>query len=278
MKELYNQKHIQEFYDKYAELETQRWDRSIVEQCKLHVHQHYVNQYITSRDKVLELGSGTGIFTEQMATITNQLTVTDLSPRQLELNRERAKEKNYAESIQEWSIQDICDLSDYQDESFDKVTCYGGPLSYVFERKAEALAEIFRVLRPNGIALMSVMNRWGTVDQYLEDIVLEITKEENEKILESGNLHPSSHAPSDHHCHMFTKEELVNDLENTGFDLLVLSASNCLSSKRAESLDLLKSDNAKWQYFLDLELRACKSSGMEESGTHIISVVQRPKR
>ncbi len=73
---------------------------------------------------------------------------------------------------------------------------------------------------------------------------------------------------------MFTKDEFVADLECAGFELLVLSASNCLSAKRAESLDKLKLDQTKWEYFLNLELRACQSSGMEESGTHMIAVIR----
>jgi len=273
---LYNQKHIQDFYNTYGEKETERWNKSIVEQVKLLVHQHYLNQYIAKDDVILELGAGTGIFTKELAKRSANLIVTDLSPVQLKLNKEKAISENYAHQIKDWAIRDICDLSEYEDERFDKVVCYGGPLSYVFERKLEALAEIKRVLKPGGIALLSVMNLLGTIRERLDRIILPLSISENEKVMQTGNLHPSSYAPSDHYCHIFRSEELRLDIKKVGFKLVVISASNCISTLREDELLVLKEQHPeKWAYFLDLEIRACKSPGMVESGTHIITILQK---
>jgi len=120
-----------------------------------------------------------------------------------------------------------------------------------------------------------VMNLWGTVNEYLIKGVLSIDNLDNEKIMETGNLHPSSFTASNHHCHMFTGEELKNDLLQVGFKLLTLSASNCLSVSRQKEVEDIKKLPEKWEYFLDLELRACQSPGMIESGTHLIAIVQK---
>ena len=272
---LYDQKHIQDFYNTYGEAETQRWNRSLVEQVKLRVHQHYLHQYIHSGDTILELGAGTGVFTQELVKYTDNLIVTDLSPAQLELNKKRATEQNYTNRVKVWTITDICDLSAYADNSFDKIVCYGGPLSYVFEQKTVALNEMKRVLKPNGILLLGVMNLWGSIKESLNKIVLPFTKEDNEKVIATGNLHPSAFTPSDHHCHMFTSEELKSDIQQAGFKLLALSASSCLSILRFNELAEIIKDKEKWDYFMDLEIRACRSSGMVESGTHMIAVVQK---
>lgn len=272
---LYNQQHIQKFYNEYADLETQRWDKSLVEQVKLFVHQHYLKTYIQTGDHVLELGAGTGIFTEQLAGYTDKLVVTDLSPVQLQLNQERAKREDYTNRIQAFQIVDICDLSAFEDNSFDKIVCYGGPLSYVFNQKEVALKEMRRVLKPSGLAFLGVMNLWGTLHEYLHKIVLAIEPVDNEKIIKTGNLHPSSFTSSDHHCHLFTADELKQVVQDTGFEMVVLSASNCLSALRQDELGNLQKDEKKWTYFLDLEIRACQSSGMVESGTHLIAVIQK---
>ncbi|WP_170110700.1 class I SAM-dependent methyltransferase [Flavilitoribacter nigricans] len=272
--DLYDQQHIRDFYNRYGEQETRRWEKSIVEKVKLHVHRHYLDRHIRSEDRVLELGAGTGIFTRLLAERVKALTVTDLSPVQLDLNRRETEEAGLGASVDSWAVRDICDLRAYPDASFDRVVCYGGPLSYVFDQKQRALSEMRRVLRPGGKALLSVMNLWGTIRESLEKIILPISPEDNEKILASGNLHPTAFAPSDHHCHMFRLAEFRADLETAGFTILELSASNCLSTLRAQELEALQKDTERWAYFLDLEIRACASPGILESGTHLIAVVR----
>lgn len=272
---LYDQAHIRNFYNNYAALETARWDKSIIEQVKLHVHQYFLHQHLKEEEAILELGAGSGVFTELLAQKTGDLTVTDLSPVQLKLNKEKAIKDGYAQKIKSWALADICDLSEFQSNSFDKVICYGGPLSYVFDQKIIALKEIKRVLKPNGIAFIGVMNLWGTVNEYLNKIILPVPKSDNEKVMQTGNLHPSAFTASDHHCHMFTAEELKNDLQQVEFELIILSASNCLSASRQKEVEDIKNSAEKWEYFLDLELRACQSTGMVESGTHLIAIVRK---
>ncbi|MEL6925546.1 MAG: class I SAM-dependent methyltransferase [Bacteroidota bacterium] len=272
---IYDQQHIRQFYDDYAEQETLRWNKSIVEQVKYHVHLHYLDRYIQTDEVVLELGAGTGMFTRELAKRSANNTITDLSPVQLSLNQQRATTEAYEDRIRAWAHADICDLSAFDENQFDKVLCYGGPLSYVFEQKRVALRQIKRVLKPGGIALFSVMNLWGTVHEYLMKGIMPYSVEDNEKVIQSGNLHPSSFTASDHHCHMFTSDEIKKDVAEVGFKLLDLSASNCLSANRADDLEQIRKDAEKWDYFLSLELRACCSPGMIESGTHIIFVVQK---
>ena len=103
------------------------------------------------------------------------------------------------------------------------------------------------------------------------------SKEDNEKVLQTGNLHPSSFTPSDHHCHMFTASELKNDVQEAGFKLLELSASNSIATARVDDLQEIMEEPEKWNYLIELEIRACKSSGMVESGTHLIAVLENPE-
>lgn len=272
---IYDQKHIQNFYNAYGEQETLRWEKSLIEKVKYHMHLHFLHQNVNTNDAILELGAGTGVFTRELVKYSSDIIVTDLSQVQLSLNKERAVQENYADKIKAWNLTDICNLEAFTDNSFDKVVCYGGPLSYVFEHKRTALQEIKRVLKPNGIALLSVMNLWGSTHEYLNKIILPFPRKEIEKVIRTGNLHPSAFTDSDHHCHMFTSEEIRADVKEVGFELLAISASNCLSASRAKDLEEIIQDEEKWKFFLDLEVRACQSAGMVESGTHIIFVVKK---
>jgi len=171
-------------------------------------------------------------------------------------------------------VLDMCDMSRLGREGCDAVVCYGGPLSYVFENRDNALREIMRVLKPSGIAMLSVMSLWGTVREYLAG-VLDISSEENAEIIRTGDLHPDTYKDCRHRCHLFTAQELRRLLERNGFEIIRMSASNCLSSARDARLAEIQNDSVRWSRLLKMELRACAEPGCLDLGTHLISVVRK---
>ena len=128
------------FYDDYAERETTRFDDGRTSPVSHHVHAHYLRRFVRPGDRVLDVGAGPGRFTIELARIGARVTVADVSPVQLRLNREAVAAAGVTTSVEAWVEADVCDLSAFGDEAFDAVVCYGGPLSYVMERADEAAA------------------------------------------------------------------------------------------------------------------------------------------
>jgi hypothetical protein len=86
---------------------------------------------------------------------------------------------------------DICDLSRFDDGQFDSVVCYGGPLSYVFDKRTLAMNEMLRVVKPGGHILLSVMSLIGTIKHFLEHTVdwsIENGTSEWKQLLDTGDL------------------------------------------------------------------------------------------
>lgn len=272
---LYNADYIKSFYDEYGEQETFRWEKSLIQKVKFAIHEHYLHKYIQKEDLVLELGAGSGMFTNVLMKLTNHLIVSDISSVQLNLNKTYAEAQGYISQVKDWKLLDICDLSEFEPNSIDKIVCYGGPLSYVFDQNQLALKEIYRILKPGGICCLSVMNLWGTVREYLTKIMLETSPEENDKVLKTGNLHPSSFAPSAHYCHMFRWSELEQIFKDANFKILGASASNSISPLNEEELKSIYDQPKKWNYMIEMEIQSSCSPGMLESGTHLIAVIQK---
>jgi SAM-dependent methyltransferase len=157
------------------------------------------------------------------------------------------------------------------DESFDAIVCYGGPLSYVLERGADALQECVRVCREGGYILASVMSLWGAAHRYLQG-VLEVPPEANRKITDTGELIPENWDGVKHRCHMLRSAELRRMARRSGLAVVAMSASNCLSIGWENLLAEAKQDPQKWQEVLRMELEACKEEGCLDIGTHIILV------
>jgi SAM-dependent methyltransferase len=270
----YDPLHTSQYYDSYGLSEWERLVRSPLEEIKLHIHNHYLRAYVPAGSRVLEIGAGPGRFTQALHALGCRVLVTDLSEVQLTLNRQKAQELGFVEAVEGWQRLDVCEMGEIESESFDALVCYGGPISYVFERADRALQECARVLKPGGIWLSSAMSLWGTAHAYFGDVV-DIPPDLNREILRTGDLTPQTQLDSPHYCHMFRADEYRSLLERNGFQVLCMSASNALSTGWGEKLSQLRSDPAQWAYLLEMELEACAQSGYLDGGTHILAAARK---
>jgi SAM-dependent methyltransferase len=262
---------VKEYFDEYGEKEWGRLVKNPVDEVKLHVHCHYLREYIKPGERVLVIGPGPGRFTQILAELGARIVAIDISVVQLELNREYSQKLGYDGAIEKWIEADMCIMPQCTDESFDSVVCYGGPISYVFERRYDAIKEINRVLKPGGLVLLSVMTLWGCVHEYLQG-VLKVAPEENQRIIESGDLCPETYPESTHHCHLFRAGELREFMNDNGFEVLAMSASNCVSAVWGEKLQEYRDDPRRWSELLQMEVEACREDGCLDVGTHLIAV------
>jgi SAM-dependent methyltransferase len=170
---------------------------------------------------------------------------------------------------------DICDLSQFESNSFDCVVVYGGPFSYVLDRRDLALSECLRVLAPGGILLFSVMSLWGSIHGFL-DGVLATPVSVNRKIISTGDITPATYPErKSNFMHLFRVDELRVWLEKFPLKLMDLSASNCLSLAWNDLLKEIKNDGEKWDELLRMEVEACAEPGCVNMGTHMIAVAKK---
>jgi SAM-dependent methyltransferase len=263
------------YYDALGEDEWQRLVANPLAEVSLHLHSHYLRQYVQPGQRVLEIGPGPGRFTQQLAEIGAHVVVGDISPVQLELNRQYAARLGFAAAVEDWHLLDICELAGIVDDSFDVVLAYGGPLSYALDQRRQALAHCRRVLRPQGLLLCSVMSLWGTIHRFL-GAVLEIAPEYNQRIIASGDLTAETWpSRTQHWMHMYRAGEFQALLRQGGFDVLALSSSGTVSVRWEQELQALREDPARWQELLAIELEASAEPGCLDMGTHLLAVAKK---
>jgi SAM-dependent methyltransferase len=271
---LYEPDSVARYFDDFGEREWTRLVESPGAEVKLHVHAQLLRRHVANNSHVLDIGAGPGRFTQILASMSCTVVVADLSPRQLELNRLYAARYNFAYAVTEWRQADICDLSAFPDSAFDAVVCYGGPLSYVFERREHALRELCRVVKPGGYLLLSVMSLWGAIHELLPKVLL-TEPADNARIIETGNLMLGPADGTRHQCHLFRADEFRSFLSTADCDLVALSASNALSTAWGDRLLAIRQEPARWAELLAMEEAACAEPGALDMGTHLIAVLRR---
>ena len=255
------------YFDDFAGAEWERLECDIAGRVSLEVHRKFLKRFIHSGDRVLEIGAGPGRFTLELIDQGATVVVTDFSPVQLELNRVRHAESS---SVESWGILDVCDTSRYSDGEFDAVLAYGGPLSYVFEDVDEALKGLFRIVRPGGFVVASVMSLLGTWRHLREEALMmpEIFGDEaNDAILRTGDLR---YIGWPHICQMYRATDVTELVDRCGGEVVAMSASNWASLEKQDSLTLLETNPERWKRFLGHEVEFCCEPGALDGGTHLL--------
>lgn len=107
--------------------------------------------------KVLEVGVGLGADHQRFATSGAELFGIDLTPRAIEMCRLRLDSYNLESSL---SVGDAENLS-FADDSFDLVWSWG--VIHHSPDTPAAIREIYRVLKPGGVAKIMIYHTWSVV-------------------------------------------------------------------------------------------------------------------
>jgi SAM-dependent methyltransferase len=265
----YDPQRIAGFFDEYGEREWKRFEDGRNTRASLEVHVHYLRRFVGEGDLVLDVGAGPGRFTVELARLGAVVVVADLSPGQLELNRERLEAEGLEDRVRDRIVADVTDLSRFSDGTFDAVVCYGGPVSYAVDRADDALVELVRVAKPNGHVLVSVMSLVGAVSHYL-GVLLDLVRRDGvaltDEIVRTGVL---PQKPDYGHLDMrlFRWREFEALLERHGTIVAAAAAG------------LLKIDEPQEPHLRDLLIRLELDLGAEpgaiDGGEHMLAVLRK---
>ena len=261
------------FYDEYGEREWTRFEDGRTGTVSFEIHRHYLTRFVRRGDHVLDVGAGPGRFTIELARLGADVTVADLSPVQLELNRERVEAAGAA--VRDRVVADVCDLSRFGDDSFDAVVCYGGPLSYVLDRADEAVAELLRVTRRGGHVLVSVMSLIGSFRVALPAVLEQrrvLGPAALDDVLLTGVLAPrftNGHVA----MRLFRSRELCALFARHPCEVVALSASTLSDRPHHDLVASLDEDTRAALVSAEIELAA--EPGAVDGGSHLIAVVRR---
>ena len=277
--DLYDPAPAVDFFDWFGEREWERLDASLASRMYLELHTAALESHVSPGQDVLEVGAGPGRFTIVLGRLGARVTVADISPVQLRLNREHVTEAGLDGAVTAWHELDVTDMSVLPDRAFDSVVCFGSALSNTMRAADQAVGEMMRVLRPGGRLMISVSSRIGYLAATLPTI-LELARTAPARALIDDAVHSGdlwAGLPNQIASHFYTGEELTGLLRRHGADVLETQSTGFFTAY-AGQVPAVALDQAT--DLLDLLLRreaeAVRERGTVDCGSHLLCVATAP--
>jgi SAM-dependent methyltransferase len=227
---------------------------------RVELPREFIKRYLNTSDLVLDAGGGTGINAILMAQQCKRVTLVDITPGIL-----RLAEENIAEADLEGKIElvqgDITDLSRFQDGQFTFVVCVGDALSYVLDKRFQAMKELVRVAQNDSILIVGCDSKLGFVRLALAEGRLE----EAQEIYRTGR----SQCGMGPRTHVYTVDEMTVLLERNGCRVLEVASTPTLT----DTVDATKfQERGEWERLKALELELCTRPELLGMGLHLLFV------
>jgi ubiquinone/menaquinone biosynthesis C-methylase UbiE len=263
----------------YAGFGEQEWNRlknpgdGVVEYA---VTRKMLSKYLRPDSRILDIGGGPGRYAMWLAKHGHRVVLADLSPDLLTIARAKLDEAGVITSIEEIVEADACDLSHWQDDSFDAVLSMG-PFYHLIDAKdrIKAVSELRRVLKPHGIAFVALMPRYDFLRRTLAmpDERRHLTQPEFvSRVLEQGifiNDIPGRFTNG----YGVSTGEVKPFFERYGFlTLALLAAEGVVGDIQKVFYELEQNDPVTYQAALDVILKTADDPAILGMANHLLYI------
>ncbi|MBC7808903.1 MAG: methyltransferase domain-containing protein [Akkermansiaceae bacterium] len=271
---------VQNFYDTFAEREWTRLDRANDGAIERELHARAFEEFLPPTPcRVLDIGGGPGRWAFWLAERGYQVTLADLSPRLIEIARERIAQApdSIRANIEDVLVADARDLSAFASESFDAVLSLG-PFYHLTDAsdRNQAAREAARVLRPGGRLFAAAMPRLF----FLLAVAFERERagpfaSVAETLLNDGVYHdprPGRFTSA----YLFRPEEIAPFFAGFGFRMTRLMASEgILAMVQTEVAALAENDPAAYAQLLDMAYQNAADPSILGLAAHLLYIAEK---
>ena len=230
---------------------------------RVELPREFIQKYLRPSDIVLDAGGGTGINALLMAEICQKVTLLDLTPKILQLAQENVHKSPLAEKI-ELVQGDITDLSRFREGQFSFVLCVGDALSYVLEKRFQAMKELARVARKGAILLLGCDSKLGFLRMKLAQGLLEEALEIDRASECECGMGPQTH--------LYTVEEMSHLLREEGCEILEIASTPTLTDTISPLVREVYFQEGEWERLKELERSLCTRPELLGVGLHLLFV------
>lgn len=248
---------VVEAYERNARLEDASEKGSSL---RVELPREFIKRYLRESDLVLDAGGGTGINAILMAQQCKKVTLLDITPGILTMAEENIRRAGLLNKV-DLVRGDITDLGQFRDGQFTFVVCVGDAISYVLDKRFQAVSGMVRVAQNGSILIIGCDSKLGFMRLKLEEGCLDEALEINQTSECNCGMGPRTH--------LYTVEEMTELLESHGCRVLEVASTPTF----ADTIDArVYQQGGEWEKLKALELEVCTRPELLGMGNHLLFV------
>ena len=177
------------FFDYYNDYdEENRLHRNTTRKIEFITNVSLIEKYLSKSSKILDVGAGTGAYAFYFAQNGHQVEALDIVEKHVDEMKQKHSTSNEKYTIN-ISQGNALNLSNYSDNTFDLVICFG-PIYHLhsYEDRVKCLEECKRVLKPNGYLAIAYINKQFIIPRIVEQEKIMLTDENLIEFESTGNI------------------------------------------------------------------------------------------
>lgn len=270
-----SKKLVKEYYSEQGIKEWKRLAKNPYKRLEFDTTLHFLKKYLPKKGLILDAGGGPGRYTIELAKLSYDLVLLDLTPKLLETAKRKIKREKVQDKVKQVVQGSIDDLSMFRENTFDAVICLGGTLSHLIDKKQreKAIDELIRVAKKDAPIFVSVIGRLAVCVRALIELWPEMLTAPDvfRKYTISGDYLGGYGFTA---CHFYLPEDFKNEFKDKAKVLKTVGLEGIFSShgRRFNKVHKLKKYN---KILWETHLKTCTHPSVVGISEHFMIICKK---
>lgn len=260
-----------DYYNNYNE--EIRTKRSRVHTIEFMTNVELIKRHISSKSNILDVGAGTGVYSFYFAEQGHTVEALDIVPKHVDEMRVKKSDLKSDLNINV-DLGNALDLSQYDNEMFDIVICFG-PIYHLrsIEERERCIKECRRVLKKGGYLAVAYLNKNFIVPRSFMSDANPLKESDINDLFNSGNVLSKEEKDFLSIAHFDTPSEIEGLIKNQKMKVSLHGGAEGISPFISDKINNLSDDDYK--LWLDYHFRSCTDESIIGISNHGILVAKK---
>lgn len=219
-----------------------------------------LDEYINPQDKIIDVASGTGIYSLYYAEKGHEVVAADITPKHIEIINNKVSASMKKLNIQTL-VNDAVNLSMFNSEHFDTVLCMG-PMYHLIEKsdREKCVRECIRVLKNDGILAIAYINKHYIIPHLLTGKNKVLSRSLVTKVIDDGIIRDGEEDCFWTDAFFTSPTEIEEFLSQFNIDIIDHVAVDGLSPFLRSSIDDMSDE--EYEIWINYQLKTCREKSI----------------